>query len=154
MNRSRYVDDCTDCGGTGHKEYEDPRECVDCDGSGRQDCGLACDLCVGTGEDPFCRTCAGSGQALAVTETKVANEPLRRAYLELAADEKVDASKVARRLGWMDRGRPDQGRVRRALGLAEHQSKGGHKSLRKMISFDIAGAMCRAMGLDPIDVGI
>lgn len=78
----------------------------------------------------------------------VSNGPLREAFMRSP----LSQSELARRLGWM-RVTPDYVRVRRALGL-KRDNAGAPSRWRREIDYDTAVSMCRAMGVDPVDVGL
>lgn len=87
-------------------------------------------------------------------------EPLRARFLELESNDLISRTELARVLGWYrepssgnQRSQrhhglvPDTGRVTRVLGLKSGQSK-------RHVSYDNAVRLCRALHLDPVDVGV
>jgi len=76
---------------------------------------------------------------------------LRDAFLHSG----LTASEVCHRLGWLCKGdtAADTSRLTRALGLAEHQGRG--RSYRaQRISVERAALICRALNVDPWEVGL
>lgn len=67
--------------------------------------------------------------------------PIREAFERSG----LTLTEVARRLGWT---RPDQPRIGRALGY--HRD---HGRLRQQVTYETAVQLCRAIGIDPVDVG-
>jgi hypothetical protein len=81
-------------------------------------------------------------------KTNVDVGPLREAFERSG----VSRQELALRLGWL---KPDGGRVSRALGMTPYDP--GHglpPRLRERITQDRATELARAMGVDPIDVGL
>jgi hypothetical protein len=94
-------------------------------------------------------------------------EPLRKAFKESG----LNGWDVAKRLGWMRTRRPvsilkngrrvyyaprqvpDSSRVSKVLGLRKYDSR-GKKIYRKKIHYETAVKLCRALNIDPIDVGL
>lgn len=85
--------------------------------------------------------------------------PLREAFLA-RGERSVD---VARRLGWEDvRGRADGQRVLRSLGvnpcyysIPRGRNKGEkRRGYRRTTSYENAVRMARAIGVDPVEVGL
>jgi hypothetical protein len=69
-------------------------------------------------------------------------EPFREAFERSG----LTITEVARRLGWT---RPDQDRAGKALGL--HRDHGTYHS---KLCYSTAMELCKALGVDPIDVGM
>lgn len=92
--------------------------------------------------------------------TRVDNGPLREAFLRSG----MPAYRLAEALGWFKppsgrwRGRggpmPDDVRVRAALGLKGSFSRGYGPHYRKTLPHEQALAICRALDLDPVAVGL
>ena len=75
-------------------------------------------------------------------------EPLRDAFLRSG----LSTHELARRLGWV---KPDNARVRRALGLyPDRNGRGTQPRLRETTSYDRALAIADALGIDPADVDL
>ena len=74
-------------------------------------------------------------------------EPFRRAFLASG----MSLTDVARKAGWM---RPDQPRAGQALGLHKSKIKGRRRGYRKKLCHGTAVALCEALGVDPVDVGL
>ena len=91
--------------------------------------------------------------------TRIDVRPFQQRLLALERDELISRSEVARRLGWFrqapghrreTRGAklvPDTGRVTRLLGLKATQPQ-------RSMSYENAVRFCRALDLDPVDVGV
>jgi hypothetical protein len=86
---------------------------------------------------------------------KVPNHELRQAFDELEVKQGLSLGEVAARMGWMtkDKGtgklKGDSSRVARVLGKVKDGAKA-----RTEINEAYAIALCRAMHVDPIDVGL
>jgi hypothetical protein len=81
----------------------------------------------------------------------ISNEALRQAYLR-ARSRGRDEIDIVLDLGWRDRsGRPDTVRLRRSLGLSPDGGKG---ITRQRVTYRVAVAITRAIGADPVEVGI
>lgn len=66
---------------------------------------------------------------------------------------------VAEDLGWLVAGRPDERRIARALGLAPMQGSRRADGSRpwmtaESVAYDRAVLLARAIGVDPVDVGV
>lgn len=77
----------------------------------------------------------------------VESEPLRRAFETVQREQGVTPNQIAERVGWV---KPDGQRVRRSLGLKIEGR--GHQG--KYLSYENALALARAMGVDPVEVGL
>lgn len=84
-------------------------------------------------------------------------DPFRQRFEELREKEELSLSEVAYRVGWINRpskkypeGVPDTTRVARVLGILPDQSG----KLRIRISYENAARFCRALHIDPIDIGV
>lgn len=80
----------------------------------------------------------------------VPNEPFRIEFEKRGES----LSMLARRIGWVSRrGQPQTSRVARALGLMPDSDVApGHHRAR--IKYETAVTLCRALDLDPVDVGV
>lgn len=79
---------------------------------------------------------------------KIDNTPLREAF-EASS---LLAGELAVRLDWLERGRPDSSRVKRALGVTQDVTR-GKLTYRRLIDPEVAALMADAMGLMPWEVG-
>lgn len=62
---------------------------------------------------------------------------------------------IARTLGWSLHGRPDSGRVSRALGIRPYNpGRGQPNRLRAACSYEMAVRLAEAIGADPYEVGL
>ena len=108
---------------------------------------------------PRSRTAEG-GRSAGAGSDLVDLEPLRARFLELESNNLMSRTELARALGWYREPSsgnqrshryhglvPDTGRVTRVLGL-----KSGHP--KRQVSYDNAVRLCRALHLDPVDVGV
>lgn len=90
-------------------------------------------------------------------EDLVPNAPLRAAF---ERDPDLTLEEVAERIGWRRKERSrgkvyihgDTSRVRRALGYAS--SNGRTESDQEFVTLRTAELLCRALHVDPVDVGI
>lgn len=89
----------------------------------------------------------------------ISNEPFRKAMVqEMARGGSLSA--VCRRMGWVEKdGRPQTTRLRRALGMLplEEWANGDNchsPMLQVTVYSGTAELMCKAFGLNPIDVGL
>lgn len=76
--------------------------------------------------------------------------PLREAFLRSP----LSRTELALALGWEHNGRPDGTRVERALGLVPtpvSPKDGGGSNIRQSVKYKTAVAICRALGLAPVD---
>lgn len=80
---------------------------------------------------------------------KIDNTLLRKAF----EGSGKSASEVARRMGWVHKGKADVSRVRRTLGLAADIDRHGGRSFRRMIDAETAALMAEAIGVMPWEVG-
>lgn len=97
--------------------------------------------------------------SVVIRSNLVSNRRLREAFLEEQRAGRVDAALVAIRMGWENSGRwgkaPDTTRVRRRLGLTPETAKGqGKGQYRRYLEREKAEQLCRAIGLDPHEVGL
>jgi hypothetical protein len=81
--------------------------------------------------------------------------PLREAFERNG----LTSTEVARELGWYEttpkKVRLDTGRVRRTLGLRSEQTRANRgKGYRQHVRYETALKLARAMGVDPVDVGL
>lgn len=86
--------------------------------------------------------------------------PFQEAYHRLERSGEISAHALAMRLGWTRKYsdgsvRGDTTRVLRYLGL-RHQTNGKskRKTTRTHVNYETGVKFCRAMGLDPVDVGV
>jgi hypothetical protein len=86
----------------------------------------------------------------------VAVAPLRDYYLRGVERGEFTAVDIAQRLGWVSRnGYGDSTRVQRALGvMPESNGRSRQPRFREHMRYDMAAKLCRALGMDPVDVGI
>lgn len=86
---------------------------------------------------------------------RVSNEAFRGKYQDLEVSEDLSLAELAVRLGWLTTDRktkakkPDSSRVGRTLGLVAENGK-----FRDNVNNDNAILLCRALHIDPIDVGL
>ena len=67
----------------------------------------------------------------------------------------LSATQAAERLGWhWANGIPDTTRVLRRLGLADSDDKKGGRTRQRAVTYDVALALCRALDLEPVEVGL
>lgn len=88
----------------------------------------------------------------------VPNEPFRKRFIRLQEVEDLSLAEVAVRIGWINppnkknpEGVADTTRVARLLGL---KGQGKNGEARQRISHENAEKLCRALHLDPFEVGI
>lgn len=79
----------------------------------------------------------------------VDNTFLRERYLRQEARGEVTAAEVAARCDWETKGKPDSSRVRRVLGVAAEAGE-----YRTQLSEESALLLCRALHIDPWEVGL
>lgn len=91
-----------------------------------------------------------------ITHDAVPVDPFRDRFLLGASRGEFNASDIAERLGWLKRdGTGDSTRVLRAIGVRpETARRGGKPHLRKHMRYELATRMCRALGVDPVDVDV
>jgi hypothetical protein len=91
-------------------------------------------------------------------DTDIDVTPFRERYLILHARDKLPADEVAARLGWWyGNGHPPRGdgtRLKRRLGLEADKSGRGHVHVARFVTYDVASDLCRALDIDPVDVGV
>lgn len=80
---------------------------------------------------------------------RVPVEPFREAFER----SDMSATEVALRAGWTSRGRPEGGRVTRHLGLRPYRCR-DRWLLVELLAPPTAERLCRALDLDPVDVGL
>lgn len=82
----------------------------------------------------------------------VPTAPFRERYYKLHQRGEINSDVVAERLEWYDsKGKPEGSRVLRSLGIAK--DKRGLKE-SKRLDYRNAVRFCRALDLDPFEVGI
>lgn len=74
---------------------------------------------------------------------------IQRAY----EDSGLSYGEIARRLGWVVQGQPDDSRVARRLGLRKYRQR-GRVYRSRYATYDTAAKLIRAMGFDPVDYGL
>jgi hypothetical protein len=84
--------------------------------------------------------------------------PLREHFIRMFNRGELNATLVAERLGWYDRGRPDETKVLRALGLRPVQdaSRGGRRvsRYRTRLEYGKAALLAEAMHMDFHEAGV
>lgn len=86
--------------------------------------------------------------------------PFQEAFHRLEKAGEISAHSLAIRLGWTRRYeggalRGDSTRVLRYLGLmAQTNGRTGRKTTRTSVNYSTGVKLCRAMGVDPVDVGV
>lgn len=95
----------------------------------------------------------------------VAVDPFRERFVAMRDRGEITARGLARELGWLRKPSgstrvrtqlemvPDGQRVLRTLGLTTQPSR-GRNLYRKRINLDTAEQLCKALGLDPQEVGM
>jgi hypothetical protein len=83
--------------------------------------------------------------------------PLREAFLERVESGEMSVSDIAIAAGFINAGKPDTTQLKRRLGLkpdSERHRKGRVYQSRPhdLIDSDIAGRICRALGLMPVEL--
>lgn len=67
----------------------------------------------------------------------------------------LTASVAAERIGMRDRGgQVDTSALMRRLGLADHCEGGGRRRRSRAVSTDTGVALCRALGVEPVELGL
>lgn len=85
----------------------------------------------------------------------IPNKPFREKYKLLEQREDLTLAEVAYRVGWVARDsrngkeKPDSSRVARTLGMVKEQGQ-----FRQGMSVDNASLLCKALHIDPWEVGI
>jgi hypothetical protein len=92
------------------------------------------------------------------SEDYVPATPFRERFLHLQEREGLTLAELAARLEWYEKRReqpvqrPDSTRVARVLGLSKDGQIKGTEN--KLVEYDNAAKLCRALDLWPVDVGI
>jgi len=68
--------------------------------------------------------------------------------------EALSPSLAAERIGYVADGRPDATRLLRRLGVAGQDDKTGAQTRQRAVSYDTAIALCEALGVDAVEVGL
>jgi hypothetical protein len=88
---------------------------------------------------------------------RVATLPLQMVWQQRTGprnEHPLTARLAAERIGYLDDGRPDTTRLRRRLGVAEQTDKAGRHTRQRAVSYRTALALCSAMDVDPVEVGL
>jgi hypothetical protein len=101
-----------------------------------------------------------AGRHARETLWRVSNAPLRERYEELTRNG-VPAAVIAQRAGWaiMSNGTPrgDTQRLKRKLGLIPESTRKGSETYTRIVdrvTYETAVTLCRALGADPVEVGV
>jgi hypothetical protein len=78
--------------------------------------------------------------------------PFQERYHQLL-ERGVSPSEIAYRLDFIVAGRADTSRLNRILGLKPHRANGGYRTSTHT-TYGTAERLCRALDLDPVDVGV
>lgn len=87
---------------------------------------------------------------------RVSTLPFRVLFLHLSDDGRerpLTRSLAAERVGWSAGGRPDTSRLLRRFGLADDSDRGGRRRQRS-VGYRTGVALCRAIDLDPVELGL
>lgn len=79
---------------------------------------------------------------------RVSPLPLQTVFVQRRERDELTVSLAAERIGYVADGRADTSRLRRRLGLA------GEEGSQRAISYETAVALCAALSVDPMEVGL